>query len=67
MATKTYPYAVIWQGEMIPANTPITVAEEPERMGQKPEQAETTTRKGTGKPARRGGKKNDDAGIDRES
>lgn len=57
MATKTYPYAVIWQGEMIPAHTPITVAEEPE-------QAETATRKGAEKPARRGGKKHDDAGMD---
>lgn len=28
MATKTYPYAVIWNGEVVPANTPIEVKEE---------------------------------------
>lgn len=28
MATKTFPYAVIWGGEIIPANTPIEIEEE---------------------------------------
>ena len=28
MATKTYPYAVIWKGRIIPANTPIKIEEE---------------------------------------
>ena len=28
MATKTFPYSVIWNGEIIPANTPIEVKEE---------------------------------------
>lgn len=27
MATKTFPYAVIWHGEIIPANTPIETKE----------------------------------------
>lgn len=27
MATKTYPYSVIWNGEIVPANTPIEVKE----------------------------------------
>lgn len=27
MATKTFPYAVIWGGEIIPPNTPIEVKE----------------------------------------
>ena len=28
MATKTFPYAVIWNGKIVPANTPIEVKEE---------------------------------------
>lgn len=28
MATKIFPYAVIWNGEYIPANTPIEIEEE---------------------------------------
>lgn len=28
MATKTYDHAVIWNGKIIPANTPIEVEEQ---------------------------------------
>lgn len=28
MATKTFPHAVIWNGEIVPANTPIEMKEE---------------------------------------
>ena len=28
MATKTFSHAVIWNGEIIPANTPIEVKDE---------------------------------------
>lgn len=28
MAKKTFPYAVIWNGEIIPANTPIEIVED---------------------------------------
>ena len=28
MATKTFSHAVIWNGEIVPANTPIEIAEE---------------------------------------
>lgn len=28
MAAKTFPYAVIWNGEVVPPNTPIEVVEE---------------------------------------
>ena len=27
MAVKKFPYAVIWNGEIVPANTPIEVEE----------------------------------------
>ena len=27
MATKTFPHAVIWNGKLIPANTPIEIKE----------------------------------------
>lgn len=40
MATKTFPYAVIWNGEIIPANTPIEVEET------KPEKEAVTETKG---------------------
>ncbi|MBP3629896.1 MAG: hypothetical protein J6J23_00195 [Clostridia bacterium] len=28
MAVKTFPYAVVWNGEIVPRNTPIEVIEE---------------------------------------
>lgn len=28
MATKTFPYSVVWNGKIVPPNTPIEVAEE---------------------------------------
>lgn len=49
--TKTYPYHVIWRGEIIPPNTPIEVEDE-----EKPAEA-------TEKP-KKGAKKNDKSGID---
>lgn len=49
MATKTFPYAVIINGNIIPANTPIEVKKE------------TTEEKAveTPKKAKKGGAKND--------
>ena len=53
MATKTFPYAVIWGGEIVPPNTPIEVKEatvsEKETVAEKP---------------KKGAKKNDKRGID---
>lgn len=39
MATKKFPYAVIYGGKLIPANTPIEVkkAEKPKNEDKKPE------------------------------
>lgn len=41
MATKTFPYAVIWNGEIVPANTPIKVEEKKaaEEATEKPKRA----------------------------
>lgn len=47
MATKTFPYAVIWGGEIVPANTPIEVKE----VKPKVEEAQTEE-----KPKKRGAK-----------
>lgn len=55
MATKTFPYAVIWGGEIVPPNTPIEVKEVVISKN------ETTT---TEKP-KKGAKKNDKSGIDK--
>lgn len=40
MATKTFPYAVIWNGEIVPPNTPIEVKET--KAETKPEKHEET-------------------------
>lgn len=48
MATKIFPHAVIWNGELIPANTVIEIKEEKEKP------AETVVKKndkGTGRKA----------------
>lgn len=55
MEVKTFPYAVIWGGEIVPPNTPIKIKE----VGVS--KKETTT---TEKP-KKGAKKNDKAGIDK--
>ena len=49
MAIKTFPYAVIWNGEIVPPNTPIK---------------ETVAKNETVKPAKKAVKKNDDGRID---
>lgn len=54
MATKTFPYAVIWGGEIVPPNTPIEVAEE-----------SPVTEKPKAEKPKKGAKKNDKAGIDK--
>ena len=46
MATKTFPYSVIWEGKIIPANTPIEVKDK------KPEADEVKDEK----PKKRGAK-----------
>ena len=51
MATKTFPYAVIWGGEIVPPNTPIEVAEE-NAVTEKPKAkkgAKQNDKNGTGK------------------
>lgn len=50
MAIKTYPHAVIWHGELIPANTPIEVKEE------KPEEQIKSDEIKEEKPKKRGAK-----------
>lgn len=50
MATKTFPYAVIWGGKIVPPNTPIEVSEEIPA---------------TEKPKKKAGVKNDKSGIDK--
>lgn len=52
MATKTFPYAVIWGGEIIPPNTPIQVKETVVAKN-----ATTTTEK----PNKKAVKKNDES------
>lgn len=55
MAAKTFPYAVIWGGEIVPPNTPIEVKEVVSA-----ENATTTTEN-----PKKGAKKNDKTGIDK--
>lgn len=55
MATKVFPYAVVWQGEIVPANTPIVVKEE-KPVDEKP----------TEKPTKKAVKKRDE-GTDSKS
>ena len=50
METKTFPYAVIWGGEIVPPNTPIEVGTVAEK--------ETVE-----KPKKKAVKKNDENGI----
>lgn len=50
MATKTFPYAVIWNGEIVPPNTPIEVEVVAEKAT-------------TEKPKKRAGVKNDKSGT----
>ena len=55
MEVKTFPYAVIWGGEIVPPNTPIKVKEA--TISEKENVA-------TEKP-KKGAKKNDKRGIDK--
>lgn len=57
MATKIFPYAVIYGGKLVPANTPIETEDKAAtvRKVEAPEAEKT----------KRGAKKNDKAGIDR--
>ena len=54
METKTFPYAVIWGGKIVPPHTPVEVKEatisEKETVAEKP---------------KKGAKKNDARGIDK--
>ena len=43
MEMKTFPYAVIWNGEFVAANTPIPIETEEEKT------ADEKPKKGTGK------------------
>ena len=47
MATKTFSHAVIWEGKLVPANTPITVTEKAPA---------TTSTETEDKPKKRGAK-----------
>ena len=38
MAIKTFPYAVIWNGAIVPANTPIEISE-PNKEAAEPKKA----------------------------
>ena len=59
MATKTFPYSVIWNGEIIPANTPIEVEEEQATVEE--EEQATVEEKKTEKPKKKAVKSDDNA------
>lgn len=48
MARKTFPYAVIYGGKIIPANTPIEVAEPKTETEKKPTKKKAVTKNDEG-------------------
>ena len=56
MAKKIFPYAVIWGGEIIPANTPIEVEEEKPVTDTEDKKPVTKTVTEDKKPKKRGDK-----------
>ena len=53
---KTFPHSVIWNGEIIPANTPIEI-ENPIEMNVTISEKETVTEETKAKPKKKGADK----------